>query len=352
MKGSIKLFEIFGIAINVHITFIILPVLFFVMAGVKGLFVIFVVFGLVTVHELCHSLVAKRFGVVVREITLLPIGGIASMGSIPEKARQEFEISLAGPLFNISLAILFFLPLYSILGLKVLFSPSLDTWPQSIAYLFWINIALAAFNLLPAFPMDGGRLLRSLLAPKLGHLKATRIAVNFGHVFALIFGFVGLIQRPPHILLIIIAIFIYMAASSEETQVELKAILKNFKVKDILPKDFRSLKSDATIAKVLEIIFHSHQEDFPVMDGGKLVGFLTRQDVVKNMHKFGKEKPIKDIMRTTFPAVRSSDSLIRVQAAMQENEIKALPVVDRGAVLGVISLEDISRIYTMLSSRK
>jgi len=352
MKGSIKLFEIFGIAVNVHITFIILPILFFALAGVKGLFVILVVFGLVTIHELCHSLVAKRFGVVVREITLLPIGGIASMGSIPEKPSQEFEISLAGPLFNISLAILFFLPFYSILGPRVLFSPSLETWSQSIAYLFWINIALAVFNLLPAFPMDGGRLLRSFLTPRLGYLKATKIAVNFGHVFALIFGFVGLIQQPPHIFLIIIAIFIYMAASSEEMQVELKAILKNFKVKDILPKDFISLESDATIAKVLEVIFHSHQEDFPVMDGGKLIGFLTRQDIVKNMHKFGKEKPIKDIMRTMFPAVRSNDSLVRVQAAMQENEIKALPVVDRGAVLGVISLEDISRIYTILSSRK
>ena len=352
MKGSIKLFEVFGIRINVHITFIILPMIFFATGGIKGLFLIIAVFALVTVHELSHSLVAKKYGVVVKEITLLPIGGIASMGSIPEKPQQEFEISIAGPLFNILIGMFFFLPLYNILGPRVLFSPSLETWPQTVAYLFWINLALAVFNLLPAFPMDGGRILRSFLAPRLGYAKATKIAVNFGHAFALLFGFIGLTSQPPRILLIIIAIFIYMAASGEETQVELKAILKNFKVKDVLPKDFLTLSPDANISKVLEIVFHSHQEDFPVMEEGRLVGFLTRQDIVTNIHKFGMDKTVREVMRTAFPTVKDTDSLVTVQRIMQENEIKAIPVLKGEIVRGVISLEDIGRVYAMMSSKR
>lgn len=352
MKGSIKLFEVFGISINVHITFIILPILFLAIAGLKGLFVIISVFVLVTIHELCHSLVAKKFGVIVKEITLLPIGGIASMSSIPDKPQQELEISIAGPLFNILTAALVFLPLYNILGPKILFSPSLQTWPQAFAYLFWINLALAVFNLLPAFPMDGGRILRAFLAQRLGYLRATKIAVNFGHIFALIFGFVGLISQPPHILLIIIAIFIYIAASNEEMQVELKEVLKNFRVRDILPKEFLTLSSQATISKALEIIFHSHQEDFPIIEEGVLVGFLTRQDIVTNIHKFGMNKTIREIMRKEFPTVKDTDSLIKVQKLMQENEIKAVPVLRQGIVCGVVSLEDIGRIYTMLSPKR
>ncbi|PIU42319.1 MAG: hypothetical protein COS99_00855 [Candidatus Omnitrophica bacterium CG07_land_8_20_14_0_80_42_15] len=348
MKGSIKLFKLFGISINIHITFLILPIIFFTIGGFKGLFVIIAVFVLVTFHELSHSLVAKRHGVVVKEITLLPIGGVASMGSIPEKPQQEFEISIAGPLLNILMAILFFVPLYSLLGQKALFSPSFETWPQAIAYLFWINLMLAGFNLLPAFPMDGGRILRSFLAQRMGYLNATKIAVNFGHIFALIFGFIGLISQPPHILLIIIAVFIYMAASAEETQVESKEILKNFKVKDVLPKDFLTVSPNTTISKVLEIVFHSHQEDFPVVENGALIGFLTSQDIVSNIHKLGIERPVKDIMRKQFPVVTRANSLISVQLMMQEDNIKAIPVVEDGIICGIVSLEDIGRVYSML----
>jgi len=352
MKGSIKLFEVFGISVNVHITFIILPILFFTIAGLKGLFVVISVFVLVTMHELCHSLVAKKFGVIVKQITLLPIGGIASMGSIPDKPHEELEIAIAGPLFNILIAIVVFLPLYNVLGAKTFFLPSLETWPQAVAYLFWINLALAMFNLLPAFPMDGGRILRSFLAQRLGYLRATKIAVNFGHIFALMFGFIGLISQPPHILLIIIAIFIYVAASSEETQVELREVLKNFKVKDVLPKQFLTLPPEATISKALEAAFHSHQEDFPIVEKGTLVGFLTRQDIAVNIHKFGKNKIIEEVMRKKFPAVKDTDSLIKVQKLMQENVIKAIPVLKQGNIYGVVSLEDISRVYIMLSPKK
>ncbi|NQU73116.1 MAG: site-2 protease family protein [Candidatus Omnitrophica bacterium] len=220
MRGAIRLFTIFGISIYIHITFLILPILFFISAGVKGIFLVFFVFSCVIMHELFHSLTAMRFGIKVGAITLFPIGGVASIKSLPEKPRQEFLIALAGPTFNILLSIILFYPLYKILGGEVLFNPSLQTWRHTFAYAFWVNPTLAMFNLLPAFPMDGGRILRAFLAQRLGLRRATQIAVGIGHFFALSFGLIGIVYG--HFLLVIIAIFIYVAASGEGIQVEIK----------------------------------------------------------------------------------------------------------------------------------
>jgi len=222
MRGSIRLFNILGVPIYVHITFLVLPVLFYLNAGIKGVFLILFVFSCVTVHELFHSVTAKRLGARVRGITLFPIGGAASIASYPKRPRHEFFIAITGPSFNILFAAIFFYPLYRILGPSVLFKPSLQTWPQTIAYAFWINPSLALFNLLPAFPMDGGRILRAFLARRLSFRRATRIAVGTGSFFALLFGFIGIAYG--HIMLIVIAVFIYLAASSEELQVELKEL--------------------------------------------------------------------------------------------------------------------------------
>ena len=349
MRGSIRLFKVFDISINIHITFFLLLALF-LGGGPKWIFILISIFFFVTLHELCHSLVAKHFGINVREITLLPIGGVASMARMPEKPLHEFLISLAGPLFNLSIIVIFFYPLKLLLGEEALFHPlSAATWPLTIAYIYWINLMLALFNLIPAFPMDGGRILRALLATRLGYRKATRIAVTLGHIFALIFAYIGITKFS--IILIIIAIFIYMAASSEEMQVDVKETLKKFRVRDILPKNFVTLSSEATLAKALELIFHYHQEDFPVVDDKHLAGFITRQDIVAALHQFGKERLVRDAMRRDFPKVKESDSLIKVQGIMQESGMSALPVMKDGDVAGIVTIEDISRVYAMISER-
>lgn len=220
MKGSIRLFKVAGISINIHVTFFLL-LFFFLSMGFRWFFLIIAIFFFVTLHELAHGLAAKKFGITVREITLLPIGGVASMTKLPDKPYQEFLISLAGPMFNIAVVAVFFLPLYFILGPRVLFHPlSVKTFAHTIAHIYWLNLGLALFNLIPAFPMDGGRILRAILSQKLGHRRATKIAVNFGHVFALLFGYFGLTHGNP--VLVVIAVFIYMAASSEELHVNIK----------------------------------------------------------------------------------------------------------------------------------
>ena len=349
MKGSVRLFTVFDISINLHITFFIL-LLVFLAAGPKALFLIISIFCFVTMHELAHSLVARHFGVKVREITLMPIGGVASMNKIPEKPSQEFFISLAGPLFNIAVVIVLFVPLRFLLGDQVLFSRlSTVTWPHTFAYIYWINLILALFNLIPAFPMDGGRVLRAVLAKRYGYQKATKIAVNFGHGFSLIFGYIGIVQR--NFILIAIAVFIYMAASNEEWQMDLKFVLRKFKIRDILSADIHTLDPDATLSRALELVFHSHQEHFPVVAGDTLVGFLTRQDLIVNLHKNGNSMKVKDAMRTDFPTVDENASLMKAQSVMQEQNIKALPVLRSKEVVGIVTLEDIGRVYAMMSAR-
>jgi len=349
MRGSFRLFKVFGISINMHITFILLLFLFLA-GGVKWLFILVGIFFFVTLHELCHSLVAKKFGIKVREITLLPIGGVASMTKMPEKPMHEFLISLAGPMFNIMVIVVFFLPLKYILGDEVLFHPlSAATWPLTIAYVYWINLVLAVFNLIPAFPMDGGRIFRALLATKLGIRKATRIAVSLGHLFALVFAYFGITRM--NFILVIIAVFIYTAASGEEMQVNVKETLKKFRVRDILPQDFVSIKPDATLGNVLETVFHNRQEDFPVVADGKMAGFITRKDLVTGLHQFGKDKTVSEVMRKDFPKVKDTDTLVKAQNVMQANGVTALPVLKDGDAIGVITIEDIGRVYAMISRK-
>lgn len=354
MRGSVKLFTVAGISINIHFTFFLILILA-LPYGIKWVFVICGIFFFVVMHELCHSLVAKRFGVIVREITLFPIGGVASMTKMPEKPLHELLISIAGPLSNIAVVAVFYYPLKYMLGSDALFYPltfgtPTITWATTVAYVYWLNLMLAGFNLLPAFPMDGGRILRSILAARVGYQKATRIAVNFGHIFALVFAYFGIVKF--NIILIIIAVFIYMAASNEEMSVDLKETLKKFRVRDILPHDFYTLSGEATLAKVLEFIFHSHQEDFPVVEDSKMAGFITRQDIMYGIHHFGMNKTVKEIMRVDFPRLKDTDSLIKAQDLMQESGMRALPVVTKeGMASGVVTLEDIGRIYSVASSK-
>ncbi len=352
MKGSFKLFDVFGIAIKIHFTFLLLPLIFGHFYGLRGIFLILFVFCCVTYHELCHSLQARLFGVKVDQIVLLPIGGVAAMRSIPENPGEEFRIAIAGPLFNITFALVLFLPAYFLLGPENLFHPGINTWPRTFAYAFWINPILAFFNLLPAFPMDGGRVLRSVLARKMDYGKATRIAVGFGHAFAVLFGFVGLISTPANPILIIIAFFIFMAASQEGMQVDLRLTLRKLSVKDVLPDKFFSLAAFTPFAEVLSLTLHSHQEDFPVVEDGKVVGLLTRADIILTIHQSGMQKLVKDIMRKDFPTASINDPLTKAHKLMEQWRMKAIPVLNRGNLVGVISLEDISRAYLLMSGKK
>jgi len=225
-----------------------------------------------------------------------------------------------------------------------------STWGLVIVYIYWINLMLALFNLIPAFPMDGGRILRSILAGPMGYQKATRIAVNFGHVFALIFGYFGFLRL--NLILIAISVFIYMAASSEELQVDIRLTLKKFRIKDIISPQFIKLARDATLSKILELIFHSHQEDFPIVENGQMVGFVTRNDIINGIHQHGTSAPVSLIMKENSPVLHETDSLDKAQNMMQENNMKAIPVTRQDSVIGVVTIEDITRVYSVMTQRR
>ncbi|MFH1799080.1 MAG: site-2 protease family protein [Candidatus Omnitrophota bacterium] len=226
MRGTFRLVRVFGIDIDIHFTFFLLLGFFFWMMGTRGLELILGVFLLVTIHELCHSLAAAYFGIKVRHITLLPMGGVASMPAFPVKPYQELLISLAGPVSNLVIILVFYYPLCLFLGKETLMYPFFVLTGQIreigqfhvIAHIYWINLILAVFNMIPAFPMDGGRVLRAVLSYPLGHRKATAIAVALGRIFALIFAYFGIARG--HILLLVIAVFIYTSASNEVLQIK------------------------------------------------------------------------------------------------------------------------------------
>ena len=229
---SFSIFKIFGIRIDVHPTFFLLPLGFGIFyakdygweIGLRVCVLIFLVFLCVLGHELTHSLKAMSFGIRVPQITLYPMGGVASLQRIPRDPHQEFSISIVGPLFNFALAAILFFPLYFCIGKENLFSPSLESWPRTFANLFWLNPILGLFNLIPAFPMDGGRIFRSLLARRMDYVKATRISVFLGVIFAILFSLLALYWK--HAMLFLVALFVYFSGAREKSQVLREEALK------------------------------------------------------------------------------------------------------------------------------
>jgi CBS domain-containing protein len=223
-----------------------------------------------------------------------------------------------------------------------------DSWKQILLYIFWINPILALFNLLPAFPMDGGRALRAFLAQTVGISKATRIAVTLGHIFAVIFGLIGLFVMPS-VILVIIAFFIYMAASQEERQVNLKQTLKEFKVKDILNEEFISLVPETPLSEVLEISRRTQQHNFPVLADDKLLGILSLQDIISAVHEYGREKKVGEVASREFSTCRLDESLNSVYNKMLNKNVKVLTVMQDKRLRGIITLEDLARVYSLES---
>ena len=355
MRSSYRLARVMGIDIDIHVTFFLLLALFFFLMGPKGLFLIIGVFFFVTVHEICHSLAAAYFGIKVKRITLLPIGGVASMPEMPTKPSQELIISLAGPLSNVLVVILFYYPLRALLGQETLMYPLRVMTGQAgyseqfnvIAHIYWINLVLAVFNMIPAFPMDGGRVLRAILSYRMGRKQATRVAVRLGHIFALLFGYFGIVYG--HIFLLLIAVFIYMSASGEGMQVMVQETIKKYRIEDVLSREFVYISPATPLKKVLELIFHSHQEDFAVMDEGAIRGIVTRREVMRGMHTSGQDIPVKDVMRTDVPALKVTATLDVAQKLMHKYNTHALPVMNRDRVVGMVTMDDINRVFVMMS---
>ena len=362
MKGSIKLFSVKGIEINVHFTFLLILIWGAYRWGVQagagvtgalfGVMVTVLLFACVILHELAHSLTAMRYGVTVRAISLLPIGGVAQMEEMPAKPAQELKMALAGPLTNIAIAVLLILiclPLgiRSTMGVEEL-SQVLGTvsWRGLIAYLVSANLTLGLFNLIPAFPMDGGRVLRAFLSMRMGHARATAIAVRIGQGLAVLLGLWGFMGGG--FTLIFIAIFIYLGADQEGRMVEVKSVLEDMQVRQAMSHPVQTLTPTDTVTRAVELILQGLQADFPVLEDDRLVGMLTEGDVLSALHKQGADVLVGQVMRRQFVVARPEETLVEVQGQMSAARLRTVPVVERDRVVGLLTAQDINEAYRLL----
>jgi Zn-dependent protease/CBS domain-containing protein len=359
MQWSWKIGRVFGIQLQIHATFWLLLAWvvfaqFMIGRGMAAALaeVIFVIllFGIVVLHELGHALTARAYGIRTRDITLLPIGGVARLERIPEKPLQELAIAVAGPAVNVVLAAVLFVGLQFAFGpLGLLDMLSLDG--GLLEKLFWVNVVLAVFNLLPAFPMDGGRVLRALLALNMNYARATRIAATVGMAMAVLFGVAGFFGipgfLPPQPFLVLVAFFVWAGAWQENQMVQMRFALGNVPVREIMVTEFGVLHPQDTLAAASHSLLGGFQQDFPVVDQGKLVGLLTRGDLIRGMMQHGSHTPIGEVMRRQFPTANPWDSLHETILRGGPEEGQTIPVVHNGQLVGILTLENVGEFLSL-----
>ncbi|MFH0822867.1 MAG: site-2 protease family protein [Pseudomonadota bacterium] len=351
MKWSFRIGSILGIPIKLHVTFLLLLVVvlltessFLGTGGIWGVVFICLVFASVVFHELGHSVVARRYGIPVIDITLLPIGGVARMASPPKEPLHEIMIAVAGPVSSLFLAMcLWFLSEAA---------TEINIWDLSIksnivAQLCSVNLVLALFNLIPAFPMDGGRVLRGVLGLRLGPLKATKIAVGVGQVFAIALFFLGIWVM--NLFMILIALFVYIGAESEERQMGLMLSLDGVNASSVMISDIQSVSPEQTVGEVMERFFRTYQGDFPVVADGWLVGLITRETLTEALHKTGHTVAVETIMARDFPTARETTPLMEILEIMNNAGSKVVAIVGDQRLKGLVTLEQIGR-YNMVCS--
>lgn len=357
MRWSLTLGSIAGTAVRIHVTFLLFLLFIGVseyqssggIAALDALVYVVLIFACVTAHEFGHVLMADRFGVKTTDITLFPIGGVASMEQIPEKPSQELLIALAGPAVNIVIAIL----ILSATRMTVETIQLADLANGHIGLTLRLaiaNLALGLFNLLPAFPMDGGRVLRALLATKFSHTQATRYAAVIGQGLAFVLGFAGLFGNP---MLIFIAVFIYIAASAEAEAVMLRDLTRDLMVADAMVTGVSPIFFDDRISAATDALIGSPHEDFPVVDDtGMFRGFVTRGDIITALNSSGPEAPVSSIIRPMAPRVSPWDKL---EKAMKLIEGRPHPVAividDEGAIAGILTRQSIMQVAAIHAAR-
>jgi CBS domain-containing protein len=267
------------------------------------------------------------------------------MTKTPDKPSEEIFIAIAGPLSSLVLAFALWFAAH-LIGMDVTVT-DLSVKGGILPQLAAINLFLAIFNLLPAFPMDGGRVLRGILGLYLSPYMATRIAVGVGQVFAIGLFFLGLYVM--NFFMILIALFVYLGAEAEERQMTIMQSLGGATAATAMITDLEKLSPDETVGHAAEIYCRSFQQDFPVMEGSRLIGLLTRELITETLHKNGPSVPVREIMVTDFPTVSEQARLTDVFQKIQQTGYKAVPIVSGSELRGLITLEQIAR-YNMLCS--
>lgn len=377
MGTSLVLFRVFDIEVRVHWSFILILVYgaFIYSSGpsgplagaIYGVLVTILLFVCVTLHEFGHALVAKYYKVKVSDITLLPIGGVANLERMPDKPMQEFLIALAGPLVNFALAALLIPITIVAVGMQVsagtvqgdtqqIIRTMLSTAMQPgatnlVIYLLVTNLLLGLFNLLPAFPMDGGRILRALLAMAMPYVQATRTAVLVGRIFAVLMAVWGIFGGG--VIMLLIAFFVYVGGGAEREAVESRAVLKHMTAGQAINHDAVNLYASERVGRAVDLILNSYQSDYAVLDlGGNFIGVLTRPLLIAALKAQGDEARIVDVMQRAeqIPVVAPTTTLDQVWEKMTMGGSRVVAVKQQHEFMGIITVNDLSEVFSVLGA--
>ena len=357
MPWSWKLARIAGIDVYVHATFFMVIAWIALLhwnesqslsAVVEGVGFILALFACVVLHEYGHALTAARYGIRTRDITLLPIGGVARLERFPDVPMQELWVALAGPAVNVVIAILLFVWL-QVSGAwqsvdQVGFTTGAFTERVMIANLF-----LATFNLLPAFPMDGGRALRAFLATRMEYTQATQRAARIGQGMAIVFGFIGLLGNP---MLIFIALFVWIGAGQEASATQMKYALAGIPVRRAMLTHFRTLQPTNTLGDAVDFLLTGSQQDFPVVANGRLQGMLTRSDLVKALSHSGRTASVADTMKRECPATEPSEMLETVLVGLHGRDCHTIPVLEHDALIGLVTMDNVGEFLMIQAAER
>jgi Zn-dependent protease/CBS domain-containing protein len=348
MKYALKVGRPLGIKISIHWTFLLLlawVVIIDIQHGLDfqqtmlSIIFILTLFVCVVLHELGHAVAAMKFGADVRSITLLPIGGMANITKIPDKPVQELIMTVAGLAVNVIIAIIL---LSILLALGELNFEQMDFTAISgrnfLTMLMLVNLFVVAFNLIPAFPMDGGRILRALLSMRMSKLRATRWARNTGHVFAIAFVITGLFVNP---FLVIIGVFVFIGASAEYNYMKMGESIKVYNASDAMITDFLTLDPGETLEHAAEKLLHHHEDGFVVAVNSRLEGVLTSNDIIQGLSRYDKKTNVREIMTAQPETVGTDTSLQEVFQMMQQRKISIVPVIKNGRIRGILDKDNI-----------
>jgi Zn-dependent protease/CBS domain-containing protein len=357
MRWSWKIGKLAGIEVYVHATFLLLILFIFfinlregksLVAAGEGILFVLAIFACIVLHELGHALAARHYGIPTRDITLLPIGGVARLERMPDVPIQELWVALAGPAVNAVIAGALFG-----IGLLAGMRPGLAAFRwvggNFLTNLIVVNFCLLAFNLIPAFPMDGGRVLRALLATRMKYARATLTAARVGQAIALLFGFIGLFTDP---FLVFIALFVWVGAEQESMVVQIHHSLGGLFVEQAMLTNFRTLQPDDPLSTALEPLPSDGQHDFPVVFGDHVLGMLTRENLARALAKNGTDSRIRDAMIRDFPTADSHEMLEHAVAALRAARSRSMPVIHDGALVGLLTLDHIGEMLMLRSAQQ
>jgi Zn-dependent protease/predicted transcriptional regulator len=360
MRWNLKIGTYGGTEVRIHVTFFLLLLwvawMYYLKGGwiaaFDGVFFTCLVCLCVLLHEFGHALAARRYGIRTPDITLMPIGGVARLERMPDNPVQELVVALAGPAVNVCIVVVLYLLLMLTVAVPGEFPlPTLMEDPAVglLLKLLGVNVWLILFNMVPAFPMDGGRVLRALLAMKLPYSRATNIAAAIGQGLAFLFGLVGLVYLQP--LWILVAVFVYLGAANEASFAQMRSVSQGLRVRNAMVTDFRELSERATLDEALEVLLQGSQQDFPVVDPfSRVTGLLLRADLFAALKSFGGSTPVSNVMRTDIPAVTAHTPFDKAFEMMNSRGLSALPVLDSEArVIGLFTTENVGELMMIHS---